>query len=201
MNRRRIAPGDEGFTLLETIVALGIVGAVMASLAGFFVRSEILQHQQADTQTAVQLAIDSMDYVSQLPGENLVLGRTQAAVQDEWQAPGVSTYLDPARTTLVWQDTTLPASSTVQGLPTAPETMQMSGDETPYQRWWYVGLCWQAKAGGDCTVVPSVLRSQYVAMYRVIVAITWPSPACTTGQCQYLATMLTESTLDDPTWQ
>jgi hypothetical protein len=38
-------------------------------------------------------------------------------------------------------------------------------------------------------------------MYRVIVAITWPSPNCTAGLCQYVAAMLIESTLDDPTWQ
>jgi prepilin-type N-terminal cleavage/methylation domain-containing protein len=191
---------DEGFTLVETMVALGIVGTVMASLAVFFVRSSTLQHQQADTQVAVQLAAGSMDYVSQLPGSNVLLGRTQAAVQAEWQAPAASAYLAATRTEPAWQDPLLPASTAVQGLPTAPETIQLTTDSTPYQRWWYVGSCWQAKTGGDCTVVTSALRNLYVPMYRVVVVITWNSPVCS-GLCQYVAAMLTESTLDDPTWQ
>jgi len=201
MNRRRTAAADDGFTLLETIVALGIVGTVLASLAAFFVRSETVQHQQADTQIAAQIASNSMDYVSQLPGDNVLLGRTQTAVQAEWQAPGASTYLDPARTEPAWPDPALPVSSSVQGLPTTPETIQMTADATPYQRWWYVGSCWQATTGGDCVVVPSSQRSQYVHMYRIVVVITWPSPNCTDSRCQYVATMLTESTLADPIWE
>jgi prepilin-type N-terminal cleavage/methylation domain-containing protein len=194
---------DRGFTLVETMVALGIVGTVMASLSVFFVRSATVQHRQADTQVAAQLAAGSMDYVSQLPGDNVLLGRTQAAVQAEWSLlnPIAGTYLDTTRTDPAWQDPTLPVSSSVQGLPTAPETIQLTSDSVPYQRWWYVGSCWQAKTGGDCVVVSSALRSLYVPMYRVVVVITWASPACAANRCQYVAAMLTESTLDDPTWQ
>jgi prepilin-type N-terminal cleavage/methylation domain-containing protein len=201
MSRRRVGPADEGFTLLETMVALGIVGIVMASLSMFFLRSATVQRQQADMQVAAQIAGSSMDYVSQLPGDNVLLGRMQTAVQAEWKAPGVSTYLDSTRTELAWQDPSLPTSSSVQGLPTTPETIRMTGNATSYQRWWYVGSCWQAKTGGDCVVVSSSLRSQYVQMYRIVAAITWSSSDCTSNQCQYLATMLTESTLDDPTWE
>lgn len=196
MSRRR---DDEGFTLVETIVALGIVGTVMASLAAFFVRSATVQHEQADTQVAAQIAASSMDYVSQLPGDNVLLGRMQAAVQAEWQAPAAYDYL--SRTQQAWQDPSLPASPGVQGLPTAPETIQLTGDATPYQRWWYVGNCWQARTGGDCTVVSAALQSSYVEMYRIVVVITWPSPNCAGSQCQYVSAMLTESDLTDPTWQ
>lgn len=198
MSRRR---NDDGFTLVETIVALGIVGTVMASLAAFFVRSATVQHEQADTQVAAQLAASSMDYVSQLPGDNVLLGRMQAAVQAEWQAPAAAVYLDPTQTQQAWQDPSLPASPGVQGLPTAPETIQLTSDATSYQRWWYVGNCWQASTGGPCTVVSAALQSTYVEMYRVVVVITWPSPNCAGGQCQYVSAMLTESDLTDPTWQ
>lgn len=201
MKRHRSGPADQGLTLLETVVALGIVGTVMASLAVFFIRSATVQHRQADTQFAAQLAAGSMDYVSQLPGANVLLGRTQAEVEAQWQAPAASTYLDPARTELAWQDPALPESSAVQGLPTAPETIQLTGAATPYQRWWYVGHCWQTATGGDCVVVPPSQRGQRVQMYRIVVAVTWRSPDCPGHQCQHVATMLTESTLDDPTWE
>jgi prepilin-type N-terminal cleavage/methylation domain-containing protein len=200
MNRR--CP-DGGFTLVETIVALGIVGTVMASLAVFFVRSSTTQHRQADTQVAAELAAGAMDYASQLPGDNILLGRTQSGVQAEWSllSPIASTYLDTTRTQQAWQDPSLPASSAVQGLPTSPETVQLTTDSTPYQRWWYVGLCWQPTSGGNCSVVSLALQSVYVQMYRVVVVITWNAPDCGSTKCQYVATMLTESTLDDPTWQ
>ena len=191
---------DQGFTLLETLVSLAIVVTVMSSLTVFFVRSATTQHHQADTQVAVQLAASGMDYVSQLPADNILLGRTQAAVQAEWQAPAAAGYLDTTKTQPAWQDPSLPASATVQGLSTTPETIQLSTGATPYQRWWYVGLCWQPKTGGTCTVVATLLQSLSVKMYRVVVAITWPAPDCTGGLCQYATAMLTESTLDDPTW-
>jgi prepilin-type N-terminal cleavage/methylation domain-containing protein len=195
VSRRPVRPADGGFTLLETMVALGIVGTVMASLSVFFVRSATVEHRQADMQVAAQLATSSMDYVSQLPAQKVLLGRTQTAVQTE---PGVSTYL--SSTELSWQDQSLPASTTVQGLPTAPETIRLTGDSTPYQRWWYVGSCWQPAAGGSCVVVAAAQQAHYVQMYRIVVAITWPSPDCAGKQCQYAASMLTEATLDDPTW-
>ncbi|MBL7253176.1 type II secretion system protein [Paractinoplanes lichenicola] len=194
---------DEGFTLIETMVALAVVGVVMSALALFFIRSSTVQHRQADVQVAAQLAANSLDYVSQLPGENVLLGRDQIAVQAQWQAPGTSVYLDPARTELAWQDPSTPASATVAGLPTAPETIQPADGATPYQRWWYVGRCWQPKTGGDCVVVPAVpalLRSSRVEMFRIVVALTWTAPDCANRQCQYVTAMLAESSLDDPIW-
>jgi prepilin-type N-terminal cleavage/methylation domain-containing protein len=193
MSRR---PTDEGFTLLETMVALGIVGTVMASLAMFFVRSSTIQNRQADTQVAAQLAAGSMDYVSQLPAGNVLLGRTQASVQAEPVMPAAATYLGNSQ--LVWQDPSLPATPAIAGLPTAPETIQLTTGSTPFQRWWYVGECWQTKAGGDCTSAATVFKT--VPMYRIVVVITWNSPGCS-SRCQYAATMLAETSLDDPTWQ
>lgn len=199
MSRRRTA--DDGFTLLETIVALGIVGTVMASLAVFFVGSETALRRQADTQVAIQLTAGAMDYVSQLPGDNVLLGRTQQAVQAQWQAPGVEAYLGPARAEPAWQDPTLPTPSSVQGLPTAPQAVTVNNEATPYQRWWYVGRCWQTRIGGDCAVVPATQRDESVEMFRIVVVITWPSPGCPGNRCQYLATMLTERGLVDPVWE
>lgn len=198
--RRAPVRGDEGFTLLETMIALAVVGTVMAGLALFFVNSGTALRRQSDTQTAVQLAAGAMDYVSQLPGDNVLLGRTQQAVQAQWQAPGVPAYLDPARTELAWQDPATPASASVQGLPTTPERITVNGTATKFQRWWYVGLCWEPHGGGDCVVVPSQNRAQSVAMFRIVVAIIWPSPDCANSQCQYVGAMLAERSLDDPTW-
>ncbi len=201
MSRRAGAgPDDGGFTLLETMIALGITVAVMASLAFFFVNSGAVLRRQADTQVAVQVAAGAMDHVSQLPGDNVLLGRTEQEVRAQWRAPGVETYLDPGRTELAWQNPALPASPAEPALPTTPERIEVNGETTHYQRWWYVGLCWQPPAGGDCVVVPPEQRDSAVPMFRIVVAVTWPSPDCPESRCEHVAAMLAERTLHDPTW-
>jgi prepilin-type N-terminal cleavage/methylation domain-containing protein len=198
MTRRRT---DEGFTLLETMVALGIVGAVMASLLAFFVDSGAVLRRQADTQVAVHLAAGAMDYVSQLPGENVLLGRTEQAVRAQWRASAAQAHLHPTRTELAWHNPATATPSPIQTLPTTGQPIEINGDATPYERWWYIGRCWQPPTGGDCVVMPAHQRDQSVAMFRIIVAITWPSPDCPDHQCQYATAMLTEHHMQDPTWQ
>lgn len=203
MNRSlRLPADDEGFSLLETIVALGIVGVVMASAIVFFVGSQASMRRQADSQAAVQLAAGAMDYVSQLTGKNVLLGRTETDVRSQRKVPGVGVYFDDEqhRTLLAFQDESDPTTSTLQTLPTTAESITVSGISIPYERWWYVGRCWQAKGGGDCAV-PAVVPPDAIAMFRVVVAITWPSPQCLADECQYVTAMLTEVDPVDPTWK
>src|SRR5438552_2274346 len=61
---RRPARGEAGFTLVETIVAMSILGLVMVVLLGALVRSQTsLQEQSARSQTNDQLrqAIEALD--------------------------------------------------------------------------------------------------------------------------------------------
>ena len=203
--------GDEGFSLVETIVALGIVGAVMTSAVIFFVGSGGVLRRQADTQAAVQLAAGAMDYASQLPGKNLLVGRTEAAVDtqkaeaiaDGWRAPEVAAYLDTNRTKKEFQDPSLSTTSSLKPLPTLGEEIKIDGASTPFERWWFVGSCRQPATGGECkkldTGTPAYNDS--VEMFRIVVAVTWPSPECPNRRCEYAVTMLTEADLADPVWK
>ncbi|MEV8503437.1 type II secretion system protein [Actinoplanes sp. NPDC051475] len=200
-------PADDGFSLVETIVALGIVGAVMTSVVIFFVGSGGVLRRQADSQAAVQLAAGAMDYASQLPGENLMLGRTQTAVETQlatakaagWRASEVGVYVDDALTAPAYQDPGQSTTSSIKTLPTTAEAVKIDGDTTPYERWWFVGRCWQPKSGGACTNPAN--HDGLIAMLRIVVAIKWPSPDCPGGRCEYATAMLTEADLDDPTWK
>jgi type II secretory pathway pseudopilin PulG len=185
--------------LLELAIAIGVVAIVMASLTALFVDATATVRKQSDAQVATQFAVAATERVSLLSGETLLLGRTRTAVLAQYRAPGVDAYLDPTRTQPAWQTAAAPAG-TVQGLPTAAETITVNGAPTKYQRHWYVGLCWQLPTGGECTVVPATQQASRIPMYRIVVAVTWPSKDCAAGRCAYVAAMLAERQLDDPTF-
>ncbi|WP_189169465.1 type IV pilus modification PilV family protein [Pilimelia anulata] len=72
MTRRGgVAAGDAGFTLVEALVSIGLVGTVMASLAAFFVSGLAISHDQGQREVAAQLAGDAMDHVRTLPSADV----------------------------------------------------------------------------------------------------------------------------------
>lgn len=192
---------DDGFTLLETLVSIAVIGVVMAGLGLFVLQTEATSRRQADGQTAAQLTAAAMERVSQLAGAAVLHGRTEAAVRAQWQAPapGVGAYLDPAATEPVWEDPAAPAVSVA--LPTEPQPVPVAGGPSKFSRSWYVGACWQPRFAGGCAVVPAADRAGRVSMYRVVVAITWPSKDCPDNLCSYVTATLVGADLDDPTFQ
>jgi hypothetical protein len=121
-------------------------------------------------------------------------------VQAQTRVPGVAAYLDPAMTQPAWQ---LPGAidpATSLSLPTSAEVVRIGGTTTKFRRSFYVGTCWRSVAGGDCVVVPLVQQTTSIPMFRVIVAITWPSTDCSGGTCSYVAAMLLGADTTDPTF-
>ncbi|GAA0814091.1 type IV pilus modification PilV family protein [Spirilliplanes yamanashiensis] len=199
----RARPGrdDDGHTLLETLVSLGILATVLAALTLFYLASTAATRRQADAQAATQLAVSGMERVSLLTGAALLAGRTEQAVRQQVRAPGVDAYLDPAKTALVWQDpaaTGGPAAAL--SLPTSPQPVLVGGAPTKFRQSWYVGECWRPASGGDCVVVPADQRAGRVHLYRVVVAVTWPSRDCPGGTCAQVTAMLRAPGSADPTF-
>jgi type II secretory pathway pseudopilin PulG len=197
---RPSSPGfsEDGFILLELLVTMVIFATIMASTVTFLIGSGRVGRQQTDMQTALQIAVNSMEDVSLLPGAAVVLGRTETAVRSQWQqrASGLDQYMTSANAELVWTDEAAPAG--VRTLPTIQEAVRLDGESTIYKRHWYVSMCWQPRQGGSCVVVPQAQRSTRIAMYRVVVAIVWPSSDCESTTCFYATELLTAQDTVDP---
>ena len=191
---------DDGYTMLETLVSLGIITVVLTALAGFYLQSTATNRRQADTQAATQYAVTASERVSLLPGGALVTGRTEHAVRAQERAPGVEAYLDPSKTRLVWQAPDATDPPTALSLPTHPERISVDGVPSKFRQSWYVGECWRPTDGGDCVVAPPQEQAGRIRMYRVVVAVTWPSRDCAGGVCSYVAAMLTSTDSADPTF-
>lgn len=195
MSRRR----DDGYTLVEMLVSIGVIGVVMAGLGLFFLQTTAAGRKQADAQTAAQLTMAAMEQVSLLDGAALVQGRAQADVQAQWRAPGVEAYLAAGETELVWSDAPPAAGAPV--LPTAPEPVLIAGAASKFSRSWYVGVCWQPRRAGECVVAPASERPGRVPMYRVVIAVTWRSKDCAADLCSYTTATLVGADQQDPTFQ
>jgi prepilin-type N-terminal cleavage/methylation domain-containing protein len=201
--------GDGGFTLLETLVSLALMGTVMAATGTLLVGQLRTAGVQRDRQTAVHLVDDAVERVWALGRAGLLEGRSQAAVQSQWaQAPAsvrsayASTMLcawDPKLSTqpAAACNDTAAVDNTAPGaqapLPTAPIGVTVAG--VRYQQNWYVGECWLAfTAGARCLSTAST--AQDVTFMRVVVAVTWPDRSCTAGLCVYDTTTLVSPASD-----
>jgi hypothetical protein len=182
------------------IVALGVLGMLMASMGLFFLRgvhsSVELQHRQLATALGAQ-AMEGVSAVSALADSDgcvpLLHGRFQSAITAQWsRAP---TEVDLSTTNAAWAPATCPSTVSI---PLAGLTSSVPDDGTTpavtrggvgYTVRTYIGTCRRPLAGGTCTKTASGAAT---TMYRVIVTVGWRGD-CPRSTCAY-----TLSTLVDP---
>lgn len=211
--RHRADLHDAGFTLLETVVALVVMGTLMAALGPLFITLLHATDTYRDRQVAVHLADDAMERVRSLGGAGLLEGRSRAAVQGQWaQAPAAVQNTYATAMLCAWDpklsaqsaaacDTSAPPGGTAPGaqapLPTEPVPAVVAG--VTYQQHWYVGQCWQSDDPGatcgatDGTDAQGAADLLYV---RVVVAVTWSHQSCPGGTCVYTTSTLTSPAAD-----
>jgi prepilin-type N-terminal cleavage/methylation domain-containing protein len=59
---------DAGFTLVETLVSLAVIGVVLTAVSTFFVRSMVITTMEGARQAAVQVASTAMEQLRSVPG-------------------------------------------------------------------------------------------------------------------------------------
>jgi prepilin-type N-terminal cleavage/methylation domain-containing protein len=102
-SRRRLAAArDRGFTLVEVIVSIALVGTVMAALSTFYLSSQAATRAQAARQVAVQLATDGMELVRAYDPSRLY-GAERALPLQKSEAVNGITYTQHFTVTQCWQ--------------------------------------------------------------------------------------------------
>ncbi|HEU5108352.1 MAG TPA: putative Ig domain-containing protein, partial [Micromonosporaceae bacterium] len=192
---------DGGFTLAEVLVAISLVGTMMAALTPFFVNVLASTDHQRTRQVAIQLTGDAIERARALKGSALLAGRGRAASEAQWDAAPdtVEPYLD--RLTLGWDPLVATGAGADAPLPTEPLPVTIA--DKRYEQHWYVGSCQQqggptGSADRDCAPVDPADADPRpnVPMYGLVVAVTWTHRACPAEQCVYVATTLFSNASD-----
>lgn len=192
---RRPSPED-GFSLIEVLMALALVAITMAAMGPFFVSGFQRVSQQRGQQAGVQLADSAMEQVRALKGSSLLTGRGEAASRAQWNLGAanvtVKPYLDTMQ--LAWDTLVKDTNAgSVAAISTASQTMTISN--TLYTRSIFVGICDVYVGGaGDCVdptkVAPPADSTKDLKFFRAVVLVTWPDKNCTTGTCTYVTSTL-----------
>jgi prepilin-type N-terminal cleavage/methylation domain-containing protein len=198
---REAGHGDEGFTLVEILTSIALLGTVMAAMGPFFVRSIRSISSQRSAQAAVELADTAMEQVRSLRGSALVAGRGQVRSTAQWNAAPAAMTAYKNSMKLMW-DTTLSAtdpSGDNAAIPTISQTLSAAG--TKYTRTTYVGACEIYTAPGataGCVApwaTPPAAASDDQQFFRVVVLVQWSDSSCKdgispVGTCSFVATTL-----------
>lgn len=196
---------DEGFTLIEVIIAVALLMGVAVALGAFVIQGLKLASQQQRTQVAVTVATERMDEVQRLTSSTaqlvtLVAGRTESAVTGAWANASGTPGLDE----------TYPAwSSAAVDTATFPITQTTTRSGSDYDSVVLIGTCYQPVTGGSCAKVPgspadpgqtSPLADGLSQMIRVIVIVDYAGGCTDAGTCRYTTTGLFD-TKGDLKWR
>ncbi|MDT5037011.1 MAG: hypothetical protein QOE03_2196, partial [Micromonosporaceae bacterium] len=188
---------DAGFTLIEVLVSLVLIGIALTAFTTFFITMISATNGQSTRQAAVQLADGSMEQVRALKGSAVTAGRDQQSSQAQWAAPlavaTVSRYL--AGMTVAWDSTAANGAGATATLPTVPTTVTVNG--VTFSRSWSIGNCWRPPGDDNEACLSSSIPGS-TAYFRVIGAVSWTDGSCPTSACSYVTSTLVSSAASEP---
>ncbi len=198
--RRRAAlsstRGDDGFILLESVVAISIITIVMAAFATFFVNSVSFTSLQRARQAASQIADANLENIRGLPASDLVTGHDTTSVNAQFAAAATAVQPWLASMTKATDSTAATNAGASANVPTVGVTQTINN--VPYLVNNYLGYCAIPSDGSSTDCTASSIGNG-VTYLRVVTAVTWSNSHCTNSACSFItATVL--STADDPTF-
>ncbi|GGM41642.1 putative Ig domain-containing protein [Dactylosporangium sucinum] len=219
---REAPPGDAGFSLVETLTAIAVMGVVMTALTTFFVSANNTLNKERGLQMAVRYAHDGVEMVRALPPGSIIAGRSRRevekqkallqptdendrvakALQRELQGVIETMDISAAIDTTVPEDEDNVDNNT---LATVPETPEAPTNNVALQRYWFVGACSMPmpklrredeKKPHETPCVKG--QNDPLKFWKVVVVVVWQdSRACTNAVCTYSTqTLVTQATSD-----
>ncbi|WP_432829939.1 putative Ig domain-containing protein [Dactylosporangium sp. CA-092794] len=193
---------DDGFSLVETLTAIAVMGVVMTALTTFFVSATNTVNKQRGRQMAIRIASDGIELVKSMNGPSLAAGRGAQAVAEQFKndkVPG----LDLAALQLTMVPATDPGAAGKS--PVLPLDEAVPVNDAVFTRHYFVGTCvMDPRLAGNAPCGVSALVANPLSFYRVVVAVTWQNTrACTSdstqrGVCSYITDTLVAAATTDP---
>jgi type II secretory pathway pseudopilin PulG len=205
--RRR---ADDGFMLLESVIAISIITIVMGAVGAEFIGAIASTDSQRTTQTAIQLGDSEAERVRSIHPSDLVLGRDQTSVTQQFATAPKMLQPDPdkpdggwlAPMNPIWDSDAVFPSGRTATLPTfassaAPITRQKP-DQTTYTVLDYLGSCFMDVTTRKCNA--NRVHSEDIPYLRDVIAVTWTGAHCADGVCGHVTAVLI-SAQPDQTFQ
>lgn len=198
--------GDEGFSIVEMLVALAVLSVTMLATTPFLVQSMASVNKQRAAQNAIQIANTAMEHVRGLKGSSLLSGRSVKATQDQFNAAPAEVQPYLAAMEVAGDPVITSATSTVgAGAPISTAPQQITVDGMTYTQNIYIGNCEVYLTGSNTECVypkgaaaPSD-PTKILQFFRVVVLVTWTDRTCPDNGCSYTSTTLV-SRSSEPTF-
>ena len=212
---------DGGFTLVEVVVAVVLLGLVTTAVLPFFLQSLTKGAGLQERQAGVAVANSAMEQARSVVATQatlggsavvtgLVRGRAEADVRAQWAAAGEST----AATTPRWDPAPASAPLNARVTPGAPDhptnaVIPLRRTDTissvTYTSATLIGTCRRPRADPAAACAASGTGTPpagTVELVRLVVVTTWAplnGGACPTDGCRYRLASLVDPTVD-PLW-
>lgn len=207
MNKLRPERSDEGFSLIEVIVALALLAMVATAGLYFFVNGTRSVTEQQRTQNAVAVANEAMEVAYSVAAtadaanlSGLVKGRTQSDVMASWTLATTHGVEGITSSYPVWDPA--PSGSAVVGVTASKRESDMTYTTTTV-----IGACYRPNGSQACGRIPGVASDPgvapagYARLMRIMVLVTWDPTkgTCTSapgGLCSYELVSLADPNKD-----
>lgn len=197
--RRRHASGEDGFVLLESIVAISIITIIMSALGVMFLGTMASANQQRAKQGAIQVADSTLETLRSLHPSSLMSGRDQSSVSAQFGA--ATTLVAPwlASMDQAYDSTASAGSGAGAKVPTSPTSVKP--DTISYSVSQYLGSCYLSTDAANSTCVPKAQAPIGAAEFvRAVIAVSWTGPHCNLASCSYVTSTLL-SPISDPVFK
>lgn len=192
VTRTRAGRGEDGFILLESLIAISLITVVMGALASLTINVVSGTNELRARQGAAQLATSAMAAIGAVPATDLITGRDPASVTN--QRTAASARVDPWLTAMTPvsdpNPNLAPGAGATATVPTSPTTQTLNS--IGYSVETYLGSCAiRSTSTTDC-----VISGTGIKHLRAVVAVSWTGRGCRAGSCTYITATLVNADPD-----